>query len=143
MNWMEYTILTTTEGSELISQVLEDAGSTGMLPMSPPPQMSTFLMVFILLIILSFLRKNSIKHIYLEQRACQLSQKKQKWRKPLKFKTSAKYIFAGTLSQFRDMSQIRDIFVSQFCDILKTLSLFPYLFYSASCISRFCELPAA
>ena len=26
MDWMEYTILTTTEGSELISQVLEDAG---------------------------------------------------------------------------------------------------------------------
>ena len=29
MNWMEYTVLTTTEGSELISQVLEDAGSKG------------------------------------------------------------------------------------------------------------------
>jgi len=29
MNWMEYTILTTTEGSELIAQVLEDAGSNG------------------------------------------------------------------------------------------------------------------
>ena len=29
MNWMEYTVLTTTEGSELISQVLEDAGSNG------------------------------------------------------------------------------------------------------------------
>lgn len=29
MDWMEYTVLTTTEGSELISQVLLDAGSTG------------------------------------------------------------------------------------------------------------------
>jgi len=29
MDWMEYTILTTTEASELISQVLLDAGSTG------------------------------------------------------------------------------------------------------------------
>ena len=29
MNWMEYTVLTTTEGSELISQVLMDAGSSG------------------------------------------------------------------------------------------------------------------
>jgi len=29
MNWMEYTILTTTEGSELIAQVLENAGSNG------------------------------------------------------------------------------------------------------------------
>ncbi|MBQ8110368.1 MAG: 50S ribosomal protein L11 methyltransferase [Clostridia bacterium] len=29
MNWMEYTILTTTEASELISQLLMDAGSTG------------------------------------------------------------------------------------------------------------------
>ena len=29
MNWMEYTILTTTEGSDLISQILMDAGSTG------------------------------------------------------------------------------------------------------------------
>ena len=29
MDWMEYTILTTTEGSELVSQVLLDAGSTG------------------------------------------------------------------------------------------------------------------
>lgn len=29
MDWMEYTILTTTEGSELISQILLDAGSTG------------------------------------------------------------------------------------------------------------------
>ena len=27
MDWMEYTILTTTEGSDLISQVLMDAGS--------------------------------------------------------------------------------------------------------------------
>ena len=29
MDWMEYTILTTTEGSELVSQILLDAGSTG------------------------------------------------------------------------------------------------------------------
>ena len=29
MDWMEYTILTTTEASDLISQVLLDAGSTG------------------------------------------------------------------------------------------------------------------
>ena len=29
MDWMEYTILTTTEGSELISQILLDAGSAG------------------------------------------------------------------------------------------------------------------
>lgn len=29
MDWMEYTILTTTEGSDLISQVLMDAGSLG------------------------------------------------------------------------------------------------------------------
>ena len=29
MDWMEYTILTTTEGSDLISQVLMDAGSSG------------------------------------------------------------------------------------------------------------------
>ena len=29
MDWMEYTILTTTEASDLISQVLMDAGSTG------------------------------------------------------------------------------------------------------------------
>ena len=29
MDWMEYTILTTTEASELISQILLDAGSTG------------------------------------------------------------------------------------------------------------------
>ncbi len=29
MNWMEYTILTTTEASDLISQILLDAGSTG------------------------------------------------------------------------------------------------------------------
>ncbi|MBR1822589.1 MAG: 50S ribosomal protein L11 methyltransferase [Clostridia bacterium] len=29
MDWMEYTILTTTEGSDLISQILMDAGSTG------------------------------------------------------------------------------------------------------------------
>lgn len=29
MDWMEYTILTTTEGSDLISQILLDAGSTG------------------------------------------------------------------------------------------------------------------
>ena len=29
MDWMQYTILTTTEASELISQVLLDAGSTG------------------------------------------------------------------------------------------------------------------
>ena len=29
MDWMEYTVLTTTEGSELISQVLMDAGSAG------------------------------------------------------------------------------------------------------------------
>lgn len=29
MDWMEYTILTTTEASELVSQVLLDAGSTG------------------------------------------------------------------------------------------------------------------
>ncbi len=29
MDWMEYTILTTTEGSDLVSQVLMDAGSTG------------------------------------------------------------------------------------------------------------------
>ena len=29
MNWMEYTILTTTEASDLISQLLMDAGSTG------------------------------------------------------------------------------------------------------------------
>ena len=29
MEWMEYTILTTTEGSDLISQILMDAGSTG------------------------------------------------------------------------------------------------------------------
>ena len=29
MNWMEYTVLTTTEGSDLVSQVLMDAGSTG------------------------------------------------------------------------------------------------------------------
>lgn len=29
MNWMEYTVLTTTEASDLISQILMDAGSTG------------------------------------------------------------------------------------------------------------------
>ena len=29
MDWMEYTILTTTEASELVSQILLDAGSTG------------------------------------------------------------------------------------------------------------------
>ena len=29
MNWMEYTILTTTEASDLVSQILLDAGSTG------------------------------------------------------------------------------------------------------------------
>ena len=29
MEWMEYTILTTTEASDLISQILMDAGSTG------------------------------------------------------------------------------------------------------------------
>ena len=29
MDWMEYTVLTTTEGSDLVSQVLMDAGSTG------------------------------------------------------------------------------------------------------------------
>ena len=29
MDWMEYTVLTTTEASELISQVLLDAGSSG------------------------------------------------------------------------------------------------------------------
>ena len=29
MDWMEYTILTTTEGSDLVSQILMDAGSTG------------------------------------------------------------------------------------------------------------------
>ena len=29
MDWMEYTVLTTTEGSDLISQILLDAGSTG------------------------------------------------------------------------------------------------------------------
>ena len=29
MDWMEYTVLTTTEGSELVSQVLLDAGSKG------------------------------------------------------------------------------------------------------------------
>ena len=29
MDWMEYTVLTTTEGSELIAQVLMDAGSAG------------------------------------------------------------------------------------------------------------------
>lgn len=29
MDWMEYTVLTTTEASELISQILLDAGSTG------------------------------------------------------------------------------------------------------------------
>ena len=29
MDWMEYTVLTTTEGSDLISQILMDAGSTG------------------------------------------------------------------------------------------------------------------
>ena len=29
MDWMEYTVLTTTEASELISQVLLDAGSMG------------------------------------------------------------------------------------------------------------------
>ncbi|MBQ3424368.1 MAG: 50S ribosomal protein L11 methyltransferase [Clostridia bacterium] len=29
MDWMEYTILTTTEGSELVSQILLDAGSAG------------------------------------------------------------------------------------------------------------------
>ena len=29
MNWMEYTVLTTTEASELVSQILMDAGSTG------------------------------------------------------------------------------------------------------------------
>ena len=29
MDWMEYTVLTTTEASDLISQVLMDAGSTG------------------------------------------------------------------------------------------------------------------
>ena len=29
MDWMEYTILTTTEGSDIISQLLMDAGSTG------------------------------------------------------------------------------------------------------------------
>ena len=29
MDWMEYTILTTTEGSELVSQILMDAGSMG------------------------------------------------------------------------------------------------------------------
>ena len=29
MDWLEYTVLTTTEGSDLISQVLMDAGSTG------------------------------------------------------------------------------------------------------------------
>ena len=29
MNWMEYTVLTTTEASDLVSQILMDAGSTG------------------------------------------------------------------------------------------------------------------
>ena len=29
MDWMEYTVLTTTEGSDLVSQILMDAGSTG------------------------------------------------------------------------------------------------------------------
>ena len=29
MDWMEYTVLTTTEGSDLISQILMDAGSAG------------------------------------------------------------------------------------------------------------------
>ena len=29
MNWMEYTVLTTTEASDLISQILMDAGSAG------------------------------------------------------------------------------------------------------------------
>ena len=29
MDWMEYTVLTTTEGSELVAQVLMDAGSAG------------------------------------------------------------------------------------------------------------------
>ena len=29
MDWMEYTVLTTTEASDLISQILMDAGSTG------------------------------------------------------------------------------------------------------------------
>ena len=29
MNWMEYTVLTTTEASDLISQILMDAGSLG------------------------------------------------------------------------------------------------------------------
>ena len=29
MNWMEYTVLTTTEASDLISQILMDAGSSG------------------------------------------------------------------------------------------------------------------
>ena len=29
MEWMEYTVLTTTEGSELVSQILLDAGSAG------------------------------------------------------------------------------------------------------------------
>ena len=29
MDWMEYTILTTTEASDLISQILMDAGSSG------------------------------------------------------------------------------------------------------------------
>ena len=29
MDWMEYTVLTTTEGSDIISQILMDAGSTG------------------------------------------------------------------------------------------------------------------
>ena len=29
MDWMEYTILTTTEASDLVSQILMDAGSTG------------------------------------------------------------------------------------------------------------------
>ena len=29
MDWMEYTVLTTTEASDLISQILMDAGSAG------------------------------------------------------------------------------------------------------------------